>query len=47
MIILKVGTRGSRLSLVQTELVADSIRQQNPGLRIERKIITTAGDMDP
>jgi len=44
--LLKVGTRGSRLSLVQTELVADSIRQQNPGLRIERKIITTAGDMD-
>src|SRR5712664_2142863 len=45
-ILLKVGTRGSRLSLVQTELVAESIRQRNPGLRINRKVITTAGDAD-
>ncbi|HEV2119978.1 MAG TPA: hydroxymethylbilane synthase [Candidatus Bathyarchaeia archaeon] len=45
-ILYKVGTRGSRLSLVQTELVADSIRQKNPGLRIELKVITTAGDAD-
>ncbi len=44
--ILKVGTRGSRLSLVQTELVVESIRQQNPGLAIDRAIITTAGDVD-
>ncbi len=41
-----MGTRGSRLSLVQTELVADSIRRHYPGLRIERKVITTAGDAD-
>jgi hydroxymethylbilane synthase len=41
-----VGTRGSRLSLIQTDLVADSIRQRNPGLTIERKVITTAGDAD-
>ncbi len=39
-----MGTRGSRLSLVQTELVAKSVRQQNPGLRIDRTVITTAGD---
>ncbi|HMB66568.1 MAG TPA: hydroxymethylbilane synthase, partial [Candidatus Bathyarchaeia archaeon] len=44
--LLKVGTRGSRLSLVQTELVADSIRHHNPGLRIDRTVITTAGDKD-
>src|SRR5712691_6069493 len=44
--LLKVGTRGSRLSLIQTELVADSIRHQNPGLRIDREVITTAGDAD-
>jgi hydroxymethylbilane synthase len=41
-----VGTRGSRLSLIQTELVGDSIRQQNPGLRIDRTVISTAGDAD-
>jgi hydroxymethylbilane synthase len=44
--LLKVGTRGSRLSLIQTELVVDSIRQQNPGLRIDRMVISTAGDAD-
>jgi len=41
-----VGTRGSRLSIVQTELVAESIRQRNPGLGIDRTVITTAGDTD-
>jgi hydroxymethylbilane synthase len=44
--ILKVGTRGSRLSLVQTELIVESIRRQNPGLEIDRTIITTSGDAD-
>ncbi|TMI32464.1 hydroxymethylbilane synthase [Candidatus Bathyarchaeota archaeon] len=44
--LLTVGTRGSRLSLVQTELVVESIRQKNPGLKIDRKVITTAGDAD-
>ena len=41
-----MGTRGSRLSIVQTELVAESIRQRNPGLGIDRTVITTAGDTD-
>src|SRR3989449_2079271 len=44
--LLTVGTRGSRLSLVQTELVVESIRQKNPGLKIAQKVITTAGDAD-
>src|SRR5712691_4710036 len=44
--LLKVGTRGSRLSLAQTELVLESIRGQNPGLEIDRAIIATAGDAD-
>src|SRR5690349_23296195 len=44
--ILKFGTRGSKLSLVQTELIVESIRRQNPGLEIDRKVITTAGDAD-
>jgi hydroxymethylbilane synthase len=41
-----VGTRGSRLSLAQTELVVESIRQQNPGVEMDRVVITTAGDAD-
>jgi hydroxymethylbilane synthase len=44
--LLKVGTRGSRLSLIQTELVVESIRQQNPGLEVHHAIINTAGDAD-
>src|SRR5438128_1555346 len=45
-ILLEVGTRGSKLSLIQTELVADSIRRRNTGLRIDRTVISTAGDVD-
>ena len=44
--LLRVGTRGSRLSLVQTDMVVDKIRRANPGVEIERKIITTSGDAD-
>ena len=44
--LLRVGTRGSRLSLVQTDMVVEKIRRSNPGVEIERKIITTSGDVD-
>ena len=44
--LLRVGTRGSRLSLVQTDMVVEKIRRANPAVEIERKIITTSGDMD-
>ncbi len=41
-----MGTRGSRLSLVQTDLVIQRLRQADPDLKIEKKIITTRGDED-
>ena len=44
--LLRVGTRGSRLSLVQTDMVVEKIRRANPAAEIERKIITTSGDVD-
>ncbi len=43
---IKVGTRGSRLALVQADLVIDALRQSNPGAQFEREIIRTAGDRD-
>src|SRR5438034_1207429 len=45
-LLLRVGTRGSRLSLVQTDMVVEKIRRANPTIEIERKIITTSGDVD-
>ncbi len=44
--LLKVGTRGSKLSLIQTDLVIERLRQNNPQLIVEKKIITTSGDQD-
>lgn len=41
---LKVGTRGSQLALVQTDLVIAALQQANPELRVERVIIRTEGD---
>ncbi|MEM1583774.1 MAG: hydroxymethylbilane synthase [Nitrososphaerota archaeon] len=42
----KVGTRGSRLSLIQTMEVADKLREVFPEIEIEIKIIKTRGDVD-
>ncbi len=42
---LIVGTRGSRLALTQTRWVCDRLRDANPSLRIEEKIIKTHGDV--
>jgi hydroxymethylbilane synthase len=44
--LLRVGTRGSRLSLVQTDMLVEKIERATPGVKIERKIITTSGDLD-
>lgn len=44
--VLRIGTRGSKLALAQTELVAEKLRAAHPGLRVETQIITTAGDRD-
>src|SRR5205809_1303842 len=42
--LLRVGTRGSRLALRQAELAADALRR--PGVEIALVPITTAGDRD-
>ncbi|MFQ5969623.1 MAG: hydroxymethylbilane synthase [Nitrososphaerales archaeon] len=43
---LKVGTRASKLSLVQTQLVVDSLKKMNPDLEFEVVTIKTKGDTD-
>lgn len=42
----KVGTRGSRLSLIQTMEVVDRLKEAFPEIEIEIKIIKTRGDVD-
>src|SRR6266849_8188676 len=44
--LLRVATRGSRLSLIQTEMVVEKIKRANRGVEIERMLIATSGDMD-
>ena len=44
--LLRVGTRGSKLSLVQTDIVLDQLKRKDPSLVVERKIIKTRGDED-
>ena len=44
--LLRVGTRGSKLSLVQTDLVIAKLCQMISGIDLETQIITTAGDAD-
>ena len=41
---LRLGTRGSRLALRQTDLVAAALGARHSGLSVERRIITTIGD---
>ncbi len=43
---LRIGTRASRLALLQTEIVAASLRQAWPDVALEVVEITTAGDRD-
>ena len=44
--LLRVGTRGSRLSLVQTDMVVERIKRANRRVEIEKEIISTSGDID-
>src|SRR2546428_2554502 len=44
--LLRVGARGSKLSLVQTDIVLDQLKTKDPKLVVERKIIKTRGDED-
>ncbi|MEM2761039.1 MAG: hydroxymethylbilane synthase, partial [Nitrososphaerales archaeon] len=43
---LKVGTRGSRLSIVQTQLVLDALKRVHDELNFEVVTIRTKGDTD-
>lgn len=43
---LRIGTRGSRLAIVQSEAVASLVRAAQPGLDVELVTIATAGDRD-
>lgn len=42
---LRIGTRGSKLALVQSELVRAALMRHNPGLEVELVRITTRGDV--
>jgi hydroxymethylbilane synthase len=44
--IIRLGSRGSRLALTQAELAAEVLRQANPGLDVALVPITTIGDRD-
>ena len=44
--ILTVGTRGSKLSLIQTEIVLDSLKFIHPELESKVKVIKTLGDKE-
>jgi len=41
---IRIGTRGSRLALVQTHSVADAIRAKHPEVAVDVEIIETQGD---
>lgn len=43
---VRIATRGSRLALIQTELVAALLRDHNPGVQVEVVTVVTAGDRD-
>ncbi len=41
---LVIGTRGSKLALAQSEMMAAALRTAHPGLAVELQIISTKGD---
>ncbi|MEO9294965.1 MAG: hydroxymethylbilane synthase [Nitrososphaera sp.] len=43
---IRVGTRGSRLAVAQTELALAALRRANPGINFEIVTISTKGDVD-
>jgi hydroxymethylbilane synthase len=44
--LVRLGSRGSRLALTQAELAADALRRAHPGLEVALVPITTTGDRD-
>lgn len=43
---IRVGTRGSRLAIAQTEIALAALRRAHPGVRFEVVTISTRGDVD-
>src|SRR5215210_2170746 len=44
--IVRLGSRGSRLALIQAELAAEALRRAQPGVDVALVPITTTGDKD-
>lgn len=44
---IKIGTRGSKLALYQTHMVADKLREAHPDIGVEIIEIKTSGDWNP
>ncbi len=44
---IKIGTRGSKLAMVQTHMVADALKAAHPELNVEIVEILTSGDWKP
>jgi hydroxymethylbilane synthase len=44
---IRVGTRGSQLASLQTEIVINKLLREHPSMRFEMVPITTSGDKDP
>jgi hydroxymethylbilane synthase len=45
-VLVRLGSRGSRLALVQAEAVAEALRRSDPSVDVALVPITTAGDRD-
>lgn len=45
--LLKIGTRGSKLALIQTETVAAALKRIHPELTVDIVVIKTSGDWKP
>ena len=43
---LTASTRGSRLALIQVEIVATELRRHDPSISVETRIVETIGDLD-
>ncbi|MFA0742636.1 MAG: hypothetical protein DFNUSKGM_002763 [Candidatus Fervidibacter sacchari] len=43
--VFRVGTRGSKLALAQTEWVINALREKSPDLKVEVTVIKTRGDI--
>ncbi len=43
---IKASTRGSRLALIQVEIVATELKRHDPSVSVETRIVETTGDLD-